>query len=483
MEAPEGRPDYDTIIIGCGMAGLAAGIRLAMFDDRVLILEKHNAPGGLNSFYFQNGRKFDVGLHAVTNYVERGVRGTPLAKIFRQLRIPRDAFALSPQVGSRIAFPEVDLRFGNQFALLEEEVARAFPGEVDGFRGLRKAVEAFDPFDLEAPVLSAREIVRRHIGDRLLEDMLFCPLMYYGSAREHDMDFDQFVILWRALFEEGFGRPLEGVRVIIRALLDRYRELGGKRRMRCGVRRILLEKGVAQGVEVDSGEILTAGRILSTAGRPETEVLCGLRKTDPDLRDQVGRLSFSETINVLDRPPAELGATETIVFFNDSERFHYEQSAGPVDLRSGVICMPNNYRYPDGGQLDEGLLRVTALARHETWTTFNAETYLAEKERWFPRILESALRFLPEVIPAAIERHTVYTDMFTPRTVEKFTSHLGGAVYGAREKSRTGKTPWKNLYLAGTDQGFLGIVGAMLSGISIANGHLLTRREEKGLSQ
>ena len=138
--------------------------------------------------------------------------------------------------------------------------------------------------------------------------------------------------------------------------------------------------------------------------------------------------------------------------------------------------MPNNYRYPGGGRLDEGLLRVTALASHDKWTSFSEERYRMEKDRWFPRILESALRFLPEAEPTAIQEHTVYTDMFTPRTVEKFTSHLGGAVYGAREKSRTGTTPWKNLYLAGTDQGFLGIIGAMLSGISIANGHLLTTR-------
>ena len=42
---------YDTIIIGAGMSGLAAGIRLAHFDQRVCILERHSAIGGLNSFY------------------------------------------------------------------------------------------------------------------------------------------------------------------------------------------------------------------------------------------------------------------------------------------------------------------------------------------------------------------------------------------------------------------------------------------------
>ena len=59
---------YDVVIIGAGMSGLAAGIRLAMFDRRVCILERHYAIGGLNSYYRLDGRNFDVGLHALTNF-------------------------------------------------------------------------------------------------------------------------------------------------------------------------------------------------------------------------------------------------------------------------------------------------------------------------------------------------------------------------------------------------------------------------------
>ena len=47
---------YDTIIIGAGMSGLAAGIRLAYYDQKVCILERHTTIGGLNSFYRLNGR-------------------------------------------------------------------------------------------------------------------------------------------------------------------------------------------------------------------------------------------------------------------------------------------------------------------------------------------------------------------------------------------------------------------------------------------
>ena len=119
------------------------------------------------------------------------------------------------------------------------------------------------------------------------------------------------------------------------------------------------------------------------------------------------------------------------------------------------------------------MLRITGIANHEQWTGFSEPDYQREKEQWFPRIVESALSFIPGADLAKIQEHTVFKDMFTPRTVEKFTSHFAGAVYGAPRKAKSGTTELQNLYLAGTDQGFLGIVGAMLSGISMANKHIL----------
>jgi hypothetical protein len=69
--------------------------------------------------------------------------------------------------------------------------------------------------------------------------MLFCPVMYYGSAQERDMEFGQFVIMFKALFLEGFARPFDGVRVILRVLQEKYRQAGGERRMKCGVQKHL----------------------------------------------------------------------------------------------------------------------------------------------------------------------------------------------------------------------------------------------------
>ena len=468
---------YDVAIIGAGMSGLAAGIRLAHFGKKVCVFERHNAVGGLNSFYSIGGRKFDVGLHALTNFVPPGVKGTPLTKLLRQLRIDRAEFALCEQKQSRIAFGptgETSLRFTNDFAVFESEIAKQFPAQIDGFRRLVAAIKVYDDVSLEVAPISARTVVGSHINDPLLADMLFCPVMYYGSAQEHDMEFGQFVIMFKALFLEGFARPLDGVRVILRVLLEKYRAAGGERRMKCGVQKIIAREGRASALVLDSGEEITATHIISSIGAPETERLIGVAPGAPALAP--GSLSFVETISILNLQPAALGwGSDTIVFFNDSPRFDYACPTTPVDVRSGVICIPNNFDYGPDQFLSEGIFRVTCLARYEQWAPLPEASYQAEKMRWFGEVQQSARRFLPPVSDAALASAALASDMFTPRTITKFTGHIGGAIYGAPVKHRQGRTALENVYLCGTDQGFLGIIGAMLSGISMANYHILQK--------
>jgi len=460
---------FDVVVIGAGMSGLAAAIRVGLAGKSVLVLEKHEAPGGLNSFYRQEGRIFDVGLHALTNYAEKGEKRAPLNKIFRQLRIPREAFDLNPQVGSRIRFPEASLSFTNDPSRLEEEIASQFPDCLDGYREVVRFVEERDATALLDRGERAGPFLQEKIADPLLREMLLCPILYYGSATEDDLDLDQFVILFRSLFLEGFARPIDGVRTIIRALLRKLKEVGGERRMRCGVRRIVTRNGRVSELELDDGSSVSAKAVLSSAGLVETNRLCGIQEP----REPVGRLSFVETISVYRDNPIRFGWEDTITFFSTRRPFRYRRPADAlVDPESGVICIPNHYDYGEGRTLKEGVVRLTALANYDCWKKLSPEAYQEEKVRWFETLQEVAREVLP--VPR-IDPHSslVARDMFTPLTVEKFTSHLGGAVYGASEKAKDGRTRFENLYICGTDQGFLGIVGAMLSGISIANRYVV----------
>lgn len=457
---------YHTVIIGAGMSGLAAGIRLAYYEKPVCILERHTTIGGLNSFYRLRGRNYDVGLHAVTNYARPGTRSGPLAKLLKQLRLRWDDFDLSPQCGSAVVFPGHTLRFSNDFSLLRSQVADEFPLQADNFDRLCRHIGGFDELNLDQPELSARAVVGEFVTDPVLADMLFCPLMFYGSATPRDMDFSQFCIMFKSIFEQGFARPFQGVRRILKTLVRRFKDLGGELLLRHGAREIKTIDRRAVGVVLDDGREIEAEHVLSSAGLAETMRLCG--DAPPAGPPAPGDISFTEAIFTLDCLPADLGHRETIVFYNDAPRFQYERPAEPCDVRSGIICSPNNFQYADGQQLDEGCVRVTALADPGYWMSLGEGDYVTAKRNWCERMVASAVRLVPDFRP-----HVIETDMFTPRTIRRFTGHIAGAVYGAPRKVRTGETDLHNLYLCGTDQGFLGIVGSMLSGITMANNHLL----------
>lgn len=452
------------------MSGLAAGIRLAHFDQQVCILEKHYTIGGLNSFYRTAGRDFDVGLHAVTNYAEPGTRRGPLAKLLRQLRLRWDDFQLRPQIGSSIRFTDAELDFDNDIALLESEITAKFPGQIDGFRRLTADLLDYDDLAGDNPAFlrSSREALRDYISDPLLAEMLLCPLMWYGNARQQDMDFGQFCIMFRACYLEGFGRPFKGVRLILKHLVRKFRGLGGELKLRSGVATIKVEQGRAVGVILEDGTELQAKRILSSAGTVETLRLCEDITTVDAAK--AGQLSFIESISILDCQPQDLGFDRTIVFYNQGRKFHWERPHHTLcDPRTGVICSPNNYLYsPDEGDLPEGVIRITTLADFDRWANLEESAYRAAKVTEYNAAIAASVEFMPD-----FRDRVVATDVFTPKTIRRFTWHDNGAVYGAPDKQLDGATHLDNVFLCGTDQGYVGIVGAIVSGISIANRYCL----------
>lgn len=455
---------WDVIVIGAGMSGLGAGIRLALAGKKVLIVEQHNSIGGLNSFYLKDGIKYDVGLHALTNFIPQGTKGHPLTKLCRQLRIPYEALLLEEQRMSSIKFPDLTLNFTNDFQVFQNEIEKYFPQEKDNFLELDAIVEGFTDTALDGPhFISAREQLNRFIKDPLLKEMLLLPLFYYGSAHVNDLDWRQFTILYKSIYKEGFAHPQGGVRTLLKLLRDRFREWGGKLRVKTKVDAIIFDKEAnkAMGVRLESGEVLYAHQILSSIGYRETQALCGQKNL---IKEPV--LTFAETISTLEESPQTFGWDKTIIFFNCSDKVDYSPAKQLLDLRSGVICVPENYGLSHKPQTT---LRTTHLAGYTSWEALSKEEYSEQKQVCLKASRELALKMLGCENAISI----IAEDMFTPLTIKRFTGHFNGAIYGSPEKYRDGRMGYENLFICGTDQGFLGIVGALLSGISMANYHCL----------
>ncbi len=110
------------------------------------------------------------------------------------------------------------------------------------------------------------------------------------------------------------------------------------------------------------------------------------------------------------------------------------------------------------------------MAHFEKWhdLKFNQDTELYKNEK--ENLAIKDLNLLKKIFEIQNENlNYTFKDVFSPTTITRYTSHFGGTVYGSTTKSRDGTTPFKNLFIIGTDQGFLGIVGSMLSGISLVN--------------
>lgn len=458
---------YDVAVIGAGFSGLAAAVRLAYFGRKVVVLERHSVWGGLNSFYKKGGHHFDTGLHAVTNYLRPGYRGAriPMQRICRQLRITPEELGLEPQTFSEVVHAGHRLRFTNDLSVLTEEVRRAFPASIDDFVRLAAACERYPEFTTDTPRQSGRAFLAEFLRDPVLIDLLMLPISFYGSAEEDDIDREQLVILFNSIFREGFSRPRRGVRQLLDLLRTRLEAHGAEVRRRAGVNRIVVENGTVKRLELEDGGAVTADVVISSAGLVETMRLRDDLPADTHA-SAVGALGFVESLWVLDRSPASLGHESCVTFFNLADTLSWRAPRTEnVDLRSGVVCCPSNYAHAE--PLEEYHVRATHLARPSFWLSAPEKEYLAEKAA----AIERSRAVVGGVMGADFSRHVTFTDAFTPRTVKHYTAKENGAIYGSPNKVKTGRTDVDNLFLCGTDQGLAGIVGAMLSGITVANAY------------
>jgi len=455
------------LVIGGGLSGLAAAIRFARFNPGVLILEKHSRVGGLNSYYYRNNSLLETGLHAITNFAPPQDKSAPLNRLFRQLKLRRKDFTFHEQIKSEIFFTNHEtLSFSNDFDLLHQEIVTKFPRCVVGFSRLLQIIKEYDPFQ-GAPFRSARTLLTATLDNPLLVDMLLCPLMFYGSSVENDMDLGQFVIMFRAIFQEGMFRPEGSIKDFLEILLKKYEECGGKIRLQAPVARFIHQNRKVTGVELENGEVIECDALISTIGHEETLACLQV----PLFQKQRPRLGFVESIF---RLPADcqtiLPQDKTIIFYNTNKQFRYQRPDNLADYSSGVICFPGNFQGLDAQPYYE--VRATHLADYTSWKSLAADrpAYLAAKSD-----TASHSKLALEKIIGNFSQDIVYEDTFTPLTIERFTAKKEGAIYGCPDKIKNGDIGYHNLFLAGTDQGFLGIVGSMLSGVSMVNQHILSR--------
>ena len=270
------------IVIGSGLGGLAAAIRLRARGHEVVVLEAMDQPGGRAAVFVQDGFSFDAGPTVVTaSYLFDEL----FALVGRERRDYIDFIPVDPFY--RVVFPGGE-RFdyvGDEDRLLAQ-IAAFSPRDVDGYRKLADhARRIFDvgytqlvdqPFDRFTDMLkivpdlvrlgcwrSVYDWVRQYIHDeRLRQVFTFQPLLIGGNPFRAPAIYALIHWLER---KWGVEYARGGTTSIIRAMVQLLAELGVEVRCNTPVTEIEVEAGKAVAVRTGAGERLRCSAVVSNA--------------------------------------------------------------------------------------------------------------------------------------------------------------------------------------------------------------------------
>ncbi len=332
--------DYDAIVIGSGIGGLASAAMLAKHGGRkVLVLERHYTPGGYTHVFRRPGYDWDVGVH----YIGGMEPGTTLRRMFDDISDGQIQWADMGDVYDRVIIDgdHYDLPKGRRN--LRDFLVSQFPAEESGidqyFEAVRSAVSGSLQFNaaktLPGPVATVagplmrrtflhwsdrttREVLEEFTGDQRLIGVLTAQFGDYGLPPAQS-SFAMHALVASHYFRGGYY-PVGGSAVIAESIIPVIERAGGTVLINAEVARIVVEKGRAVGVEMAAdGHVIRAPIVISDAGvvntfarlvppdvAQETGLLENLTKVTPSIAHLCLYLGFEETAEALDLPKHNL---------------------------------------------------------------------------------------------------------------------------------------------------------------------------------
>jgi len=472
-------------VVGAGLGGLAAALRLQAAGLSTTLFEARDAPGGCAYTYREGGFTFDAGPTVITapSCLEElfELSGKPLA----------DCIALIPTR----PFYRVVWSDGRSFDYdgdpdrLEDEITRLAPGELEGYRRFyRHSERVFDagyrrlvarpflrPGDMlrVAPALarlradrSVHAAVSRFVRDERLRQVLsFHSLLIGGHPFEASSIYTLIHYLER---HEGVHFVRGGTGALVEALARRFADLGGELRVSTPVRRVRVEADGRHRVHTDAGSDAFQA-LVSNADVHQT--YARLYADEPRARRTARRLEkmrWSMSLFVL--------------YFGTDRRYdglaHHTVLLGPRyrELLDEVFhghSLPEDFslylhapRVSDPSLAPEGrdCFYVLSPVPHLGNARIDWEH---EAPRYADRILASLERLLPD-----LRRHVVVRRTFTPLDFERELGTYRGAAFSVapllhqsawfRPHNRDGRIPGLYLVGSGTHPG-AGIPGVVNS--------------------
>lgn len=493
------------IVIGGGLAGLAAATELAGRGVQVTLVERNQHLGGKMNVLTEKGFTFDMGPTILT--MPNVVRGI-IQRTGRDVSDYLDLVRLDPQW--RCMYED-----GTVIDLLEkpEEMAaamdRQFPGAGAG-AGWKSFVEySRRMFRLSGKVFFFKDLggvmdlmrkpptsepgllkdvfamrmhstvggtIDKHIHEPHLKQLAEHFLQYVGSSPFLSPAI--LTLIAAAQVDDGCWYAMGGTRMVARSMERILREERAEIITGTGVRRLLADGKRVTGVELEDGRTITADVVVSN---------CDVQRTYRDLDGSQEGIAEQRRIGG-DYTPACSGVVlylgldrqydrllhHDFLFSKDShEEFDdiYRQGI-PARDPTIYLCVPSRTdptQAPAGGEALYALIHTPYLRPGQRW-----EGPGGMMEAYRGTVIEKLKRFgMPD-----LEQHIVVERHLTPQGIERWYNAEGGAIYGLAShgklkggfKPRNRSRLYRNLYLAGGSANpGPGVPMVLMSGVTAAD--------------
>jgi phytoene dehydrogenase-like protein len=483
---------YDYIIIGAGMGGLSAANFLAKYNKKVLVLEKHNIPGGLVTSFQRKGVHFDLGIHGLYELRE----GQAIPQFMEFWKAPQvETEQLCGDLKCFIDGKEYDFEHGK----VRESFLRQFPNNKEDVNHIFDIMETINRemfSGTEAPEppydMNLFQLIKFGITAKKLRPMF----MKYGNkdaykildsfTAEEDlktavyakcpypMVFMSFAYQWGVYGKNYY--PVNGMQDIPNAAVEGLKRMGGELKLNTEVTKILVKDNQAYGVKTKDGTEYH-GAVISNASPQFTyEWMTGGASVKEKMKKAISGKKIFEPVAALfmslDETKYNLNNLEGICILSKNDYTtktnEYTPETAPIainiypkragdEFRPLVALVPISYEYHNSWETDAGRER--------------GEKYNKLKKEVEKILMERIGKHMGSDFIDAVS----YKELSSPVTYERYTYSKNGSFMGwSAEQSEYGKylkqrTDIKDLYLVGqwVFPGF-GVAGVMASGYYLA---------------
>jgi phytoene desaturase len=460
------------IVIGAGIGGLSASIRLAAAGQRVTVFEKNPIVGGKMNELRSNGFRWDTGPSVITM---RHVFEELFTTAGKRLGDYLELVAVDPL--TRYFYPDgTVLDASRELARMVEQIERIEPRDVEGYLSYLAyaarlhritgpvfiydqppslnsftKVAPLDAFKID-PLRTMNQAIEGFVRSPHLRQLLGRFATYVGASPYQAPA--TLNVIAHVELNGGVWYPKGGIYAIARALEKLARELGVTIHTNCPVQQIVIEQRKVAGVIDATGQCHTSDAVIANVD--VTSVYEHLIPPEHTPHQQIKRLralepSCSGFIMMLGLKGTSPTLAHHNIFFSRDYRAEFDdifrRGIPPADptVYVAITSKADPHDAPPDHENWFVLVNAPALGPQWTWDERSTREY-------GERVLDMLAAHGIDIRPRLIESH-----IWTPVDIERLSAARRGALYGASSNNRFAaflrprnqSSVFQNLYFAG----------------------------------